>query len=62
MNRIKELRESQGLSQKQLAEMAKISAPYLCDLESNRRGAKPETYKRIADVLGIPVSDLMKEC
>lgn len=59
-NRIKELREKAGLQQKELAERAEISGPYLHDLENNRRGAKPETYQRIADALGVGVDDLME--
>ena len=61
MNRIKELRESAGLMQKDLASAAMISPPYLHDLENNRRGARPETLKRIADALGVSVSDLEDE-
>lgn len=61
MNRIKELRETKGINQKELSEMAGISRPFLCDLEKNRRGAKPETYQRIADALDVPVSELLQE-
>lgn len=61
MNRIKELRESKGINQKELSEKAGISRPFLCDLEKNRRGAKPETYQRIADALEVTVSDLRQE-
>lgn len=57
--RIKELRERRGLMQKDLAELAIISKPYLHDLENNRRGAKPETLQRIAEALGVTVSDLI---
>ena len=58
MNRIKEVREAHGVSQKALVECAGISRPFLCDLEKNRRGAKQDTMSRIADVLGVPVGDL----
>lgn len=61
MNRIKELRESKQMMQKDLAETAMISRPYLHDLENNRRGAKPETYERIAAALGVDVSDLLEQ-
>lgn len=61
MNRIKELRESLGINQKELAAMIGVSRPFLCDLEKNRRGARPETYQRIADVLRVPVADLMQK-
>ena len=58
VNRIKEIRESKGLQQKELAELVGLSAPYLHDLENNRRGAKPETLERIANGLGVTVMEL----
>ena len=58
MNRIKEIRERVGIQQKELAERADISRPFLCDLENNRRGAKEETLCRIADALGVTVDEL----
>lgn len=60
MNRIKEVRVSLKISQIELAKDAGISQPFLCDLENNRRGAKPETLQRIASALGTNVSDLME--
>lgn len=59
MNRIKEFRQKRGMMQKELAELANVSRPYMHDLENNLRGAKPETLKRIADALGVKVSDLI---
>lgn len=61
MNKIKMIREQKRLTQTELASKAMISQPYLHDLENNRRGAKPETYERIAAALEVPVSDLMKQ-
>ena len=61
VNRIKEIREMRRVSQSELARNAGVSQPFLCDLENNRRGAKPETYKRIADALDVPVSELLQE-
>lgn len=61
MYTIKELREKRGMMQKELAEIAKISRPYLHDLENNRRGARPETLKRIADALGVTVEELKRK-
>lgn len=58
MFRIKELRQAVDMSQKELADKAQVSTPFLCDLENNRRGAKPETLGRIANALGVAVSDL----
>ena len=61
MNRIKEIREMRRVSQSELARNAGVSQPFLCDLENNRRGAKPETYQRIADVLEVPVNELIEK-
>lgn len=61
MNRIREIREAVRMAQKELAEKVGISCPFLCDLEKNRRGAKPETYQRIADALNVPVTELMQK-
>lgn len=58
MNRIKEVRALMRVSQIQLARAAGVSQPFICDLENNRRGAKPETMHRIADALGVSVADL----
>ena len=61
MNRIKEFREKANIKSGELAKMAKISQPYLYDLENNRRGAKPETLERIALALGVNVTDLIQK-
>ena len=58
MNRIKEIRVHLRVSQSELAKSAGVSQPFLCDLENNRRGAKPETLSRIANALGVNVADL----
>ena len=58
MNRIKEIRERLNVTQVDLARNAEISQPFLCDLENNRRGAKDETLRRIADALGVTVDEL----
>lgn len=61
MNKIKEVRERMNITQTALSHRALISQPYLHDLENNKRGAKPETFQRIADALGVSVSDLFEE-
>ena len=58
---IKEVRETCGMSQKDLATAVGVSRPFLCDLEHNRRGAKKETLQRIAEALGVEVKDIVKE-
>ena len=61
MNRIREVREAQNMTQKSLALMAKVSQPYLHDLETGARGAKPDTWQRIAKALGVTIDELMKK-
>lgn len=58
MNRIKAIRELFNISQSDLARQAGISQPFLSDLEKGRRGAKPETLKKIADCMGVDVRKL----
>lgn len=61
MNRIKEIRVRLKVSQIELARKAEVSQPFMHDLENNKRGARPETYQRIAEALNCSVMDLMKE-
>ena len=61
MNQIRKIREKKKISQVALARAAGVSQPYMSDLENNRRGARPETYRKIAEFLGVEVSDLMKK-
>lgn len=58
MNRVREIREAAGLTQQQIANAAGISRPFLVDIEKSRRGAKSETWQRIADALGTTVQEL----
>jgi len=58
LNNVKLIREATGLTQKALAEAASISAPFLYDLENGNRNARPETWARIAKVLGCTVAEL----
>ena len=57
-NCIKAIRETKRITQKSLSEIAMVSQPYLYDLENDKRGAKPETWRRIADALGVTVDEL----
>lgn len=58
MNRVREIRKQRGMALREIASAAECSIPYLSDLELNRRGAKPETWQRIADALGVTVQEL----
>ena len=61
MNRIKEIREAQGMTQTELAARAAVSQPYIHDLENNNRGARRETLERVANALGVTVDELAEK-
>lgn len=50
---IKEKREELGITQKELAEKAKISQSFLCDIEQGRCKPSIDTAIRIAQVLDV---------
>lgn len=58
MNRVRETRKEKGMALREIASAAGCSIPFLSDLELNRRGAKPETWQRIAAALGVTVEQL----
>ena len=58
MNRVRQLRSERGMTQKTLADAACVSRPFLVDIEKGHRGAKSETWQRIADALGVTVEEL----
>ena len=60
--RIKEYRAEKGLTASELAVRAKISKSYLSELESateDARGPSAEAVYRIAQALGVAMSDLL---
>lgn len=61
MNKVREMRKQRGLKQKDVAQAAQISQPFLHDVEKGNRGATDFTWQRIADALGCKVSDI-KDC
>lgn len=50
---IKEKREQLGISQKELAERAKISQSFLCDIENGRCKPSIDTAIKLAQVLDV---------
>ena len=58
MKRVKAVREAKNMTQQMVADAAGISRPFLVDIEKGRRGAKPETWQKIADALDVKVEDL----
>ena len=59
VEKVQELRINRGLSQRQLAERAGLSPGAVWRLEQRGSG-RPDTLKKIADVLGVRPVDLLK--
>ncbi len=60
MAKLQELRIDRGLSQRQLAERAGLSPGAVWRLEQRGSG-HPNTLKKVADVLGVRPTDLLKK-
>jgi transcriptional regulator with XRE-family HTH domain len=56
-----EHRHRQGLTQRQLGELAGVAHTTVQRLESLRRGAYPQTMQRLATALGIAPEELLHE-
>ena len=59
VDKLKELRIDQGLSQRALAKHAGLSQTSVWKIERGG-GANPATLKKLADVLGVRPMDLVK--
>ena len=58
--KIKEVRESKGILQKDLCELADVSKPKLVSLESGKHdNPTVQTLLRIAKALGVRVTDIV---
>ena len=58
-NKIKIIREEKGMTQQNLAKLAKISVGYLCHLEKgSRKNPSLEVMKRIAKALNKSVAEV----
>lgn len=58
--RISLLRQERGLSQYRFSAMVGINRSYLIDVEKGRRNVSVDNLIRIAQGLGIPLSELTK--
>jgi transcriptional regulator with XRE-family HTH domain len=58
--KLKELRIDRGLSQRRLSELAGVSNTTVWHIERGA-GASPATLKKLADVLGVRASELIKD-
>jgi transcriptional regulator with XRE-family HTH domain len=60
VDKLRELRINQGLSQRHLADLARVANTSVWKIEQGG-GANPATLKKLADVLGVRPVDLLKE-
>jgi transcriptional regulator with XRE-family HTH domain len=60
VEKLRELRINQGLSQRRLADLAGVANTSVWKIEQGG-GANPATLKKLADVLGVRPVDLLKE-
>ena len=58
-NRIKELRESKGLLQRQLSAQLEIDTPMFSKIKRGERRAKREQVLKIAEILKVKADDLL---
>ena len=59
--RIKELRNATGLSQERFALQIGMDRTYLASVEAGRRNISICNIKKIADGLGVSLSDLFRD-
>ncbi len=57
---LRELRRSRGLTQRELAKLAKVSPGTVYRLECLLRGAYPSTMRKLASALGLSPADLVR--
>ena len=57
---IRELRERQGLTQEVLSGLAAVSRSHLAEIETGRTNANVGTLWRIAEALGMRLSELIR--
>jgi transcriptional regulator with XRE-family HTH domain len=58
---IRRAREQKGLSQAQLAKLAKVAQGYISDLEAgSKKNPGIDVLKRLAKALGVPVTRLLE--
>ncbi len=57
---LKTLRQAQGMSQEELAHRAEVDRTYISSLERCIYGATIDVVDRLAGVLGVEASDLLR--
>ena len=59
--KIRDIRESRGMTQRALAVKAGLSPVYLCNVEGGKANVSLFTLRRLAKVLKVKVSDLVAD-
>lgn len=59
--RVRAIRAQRGLSQEDLARLAKIDRTYIGGIERGERNAGIKNIWRIADALGVSAADLFRD-
>lgn len=59
-NRIKELRQKQGLSQEKFALKIDMDRTYYASVEAGKRNVSIKNIKKIADGFGVSLEELFK--
>lgn len=60
-SRMIQIRNQRNLTQQQVSDRSGIAPSYLSRIENRRFEPGPKTLKRIADALGVPISDFFQE-
>lgn len=58
--RVAETRARKGLTQRELAQKAELSVPFVSEIENDKRNVSSDVLLRLADVLGVSMDYLMK--
>jgi transcriptional regulator with XRE-family HTH domain len=61
VERLKELRRERVLSLRELEERSGVSYNTIWRIEDGRQGAHPRTVRKLAEVLGVQPSELIRE-
>jgi len=59
--RVMQVRTQKGLTQRRVSERSGIASSYLSRIENRHLEPSPKTLRKIADALGVPVSDFFQE-
>jgi transcriptional regulator with XRE-family HTH domain len=59
--RIIQLRNQQGLTQQQLSDRTGLAATYISRIENRHLEPRPQTLRKIATALDVPISEIFQE-